>query len=134
MIHKELSCSEDGNLIYKAQIQRSQGEQDSLSVLSSSDAGKTWSELPLKLEIRSWVRQLVASASWPPEKIDTFEFEDGTLQLEYRDRWIPHQASVLPFNLDQESLWRACYDSGKGKWKIEHLKYMDYDGDDCPPI
>lgn len=131
---KELSCKKSKDELFTAQLlSLGEGNRDILRVQSSTDGGQSWSKLSLNIDFFSKIK-LIPYQNWPPEKIDILGLKDDQLFLEYRDPWIPFEQSVLPFNWDKESLWRASYSILTSRWNIQRVKVLDYDNSDNPPL
>jgi hypothetical protein len=109
---------------------RENGESSICFILKSSDDGKQWNRLPMKLSLFS--RIISFSATWPPESVDKLFFDRGTIAIEFRDHWIPDERPILPMGLDQESLWRASYDQRRSRWTLKRLRVLDYPDKDRP--
>lgn len=110
------------------------GRMSEVFVLEASmDAGTgaPCRELPLPLDFASWVRYGWLGV-WPPATFERVEVDDGSLVIEFRDPWIPFERPVLPFRYDQESLWKATYRRRRGRWRLERVRHLDYEGDDRP--
>lgn len=103
--------------------------RDRVSIRQSNDGGKSWTLLPMKLSLRSWLTHALFT-TWPPESIDTMSCDSVQVLIEYRDRWRPYDKPVLP---DRESFWRARFVSDRNHWVLERLRYLDYEsGADKP--
>ncbi len=124
------SCSSPTGVLYRAdEYQRRKngpcGEVSVVRVYFSTDSGESWRELPLKLALLTRITTGLP-ATWPPEDLDRFYFQDQRLCMEYRDQWVPYEAPILQFCA--ESLWKAWYRAKSRKWVLQRLRYLDYEG------
>lgn len=92
-----------------------------------------WLEVPMRLSLFSRLAHATFT-QWPPDGVDTFSAGPDGLVLSWRDGWIPYEAPILPFGLDQESRWGATYKPAFMTWSIKRLQRLDYHGDDPPPV
>jgi hypothetical protein len=106
-----------------------QGETTRARVYHSTDGGTTWDEVPLRLAFRS--KLLGFFTSWPPKFIDEMRLENGVLSFTFHDQEYPDANHILPFNLDVESLWRATLVSSRGRWTLNRIRLLDYEGLDA---
>lgn len=112
-------------------VRRGEFRRYRVDIFESTDGGRSWIDIPMKLAVASRVTRGLF-ATWPPESIDVLSCASGVLMIEFRDHWIPYERPVLPFRLDQESLWRATYDRERRRWKLKRLRHLDYEGSDKP--
>ena len=99
------------------------GESHSATILATSDAGQTWSLIPLQ---RTFFDRLsfVGFPTWPPEAIMEMSVDSAGLQFEFRDEWVP-------FAKGGECLWRATQ-RPNGKRVTSRIRDMDYEVADTP--
>jgi hypothetical protein len=69
-----------------------EGVTVSLEVLQSSDGGKTWRALPLRLSPWARVKCLLLDGGWPPESCQRLSCDGGKIEFEfispdYWDNW-----------------------------------------------
>lgn len=95
----------------------------------SIDGGATWQEVPLIMDLWS---KLVAGTftHWPPRFIDDLAVTAGVLSFTFHDPEDTWERPALPFKLDVESVWRAEYSARTTKWRVRHVRHLDYDGSD----
>lgn len=94
------------------------------------DGSSRW--LPMRL---TWISRLKCAVltQWPPETLDRLELVNGRVAIEYRDPWYEDEKTILPFDLDKESLWRATFDPTRERWSLTRIRTLDYGGKDSPP-
>ena len=99
------------------------GETHEALLIGTTDRGETWDVIPLH---RTFLDGMVrwGYPTWPSEAIMELSKEEATIQMIFRDEWVP-------FETGGESLWRATQHRN-GKWSTSRIRYMDYDGDDSP--
>jgi len=99
------------------------GETHFAALLSTRDAGDTWTRIPLHRTFLDRCRHW-GYPTWPPEAIIELASSQSGTQMVFRDEWVP-------FEPGGESLWRAVQHRN-GKWSISRIRYMVYDSEDCP--
>lgn len=101
------------------------GESQQAFVIQSSDAGATWSCLPLVRTAWSCFRYW-GFPVWPPEYIETVTIQRNGVSIRFRDEWVM-------FEPGGESLWTGSR-SSRGLWTVKRVRLMDYDhSDDSQP-
>ena len=105
------------------------GEQSQISFVFSTDSGQSWETLSAALHWRSRIWNGLF-ASWPPEHLEEMSWRDNRLEIVTRDSWIPYEKPILPFRLDQESYWKAVFESRSNSWKLTRINYVDYEAPD----
>lgn len=77
-----------GYVVALARGHRSVGARTSISIWRTSDGGQTWTPLPMRLGLGSWLR-FAWRTHWPPENVDSLEVRESTIQITFHDEWIP---------------------------------------------
>jgi hypothetical protein len=99
------------------------GETHFAVLLCTCDSGDTWTRVPLRRTLLNSIRYW-GYPTWPPEAVMSLTSDQSGIRMIFRDEWVP-------FETGGESLWQAIQHRN-GKWKTCRIRYMDYDGDDCP--
>lgn len=99
------------------------GETHVAVLLSTSDGGNTWARIPLA---RTFLDAILhwGYPTWPPEAVTELVRGPSGTQMIFRDEWVP-------FEPGGESLWKSAQHRN-GKWSTSRIRYMDYEGADCP--
>lgn len=101
-------------------------------VVRSSDGAVSWTPVPMRLFLRSRLWNGLF-ATWPPEDIDELApMGHSSVAIAFRDEWVPFERPILPFGLDQESLWQGQYDPRRQAWRLLRIRTLDYEGADKP--
>lgn len=135
--HPKLRCRTDDGTEWAVETHRRvtpgpNGEIDRSIVVRSDDGGASWNPVSMRLSLGSRVWNGLF-ATWPPEKVDELASAGPTsIVVTFRDEWIPFERPILPFGLDQESLWQAQYYPLRQHWRLLRIRTLDYEGSDKP--
>jgi len=95
--------------MYSAQerVQRGRQGQLTYATLFVLRSGKdVWETIPLDLSWKSMISGNIFT-SWPPEYFDSVVVENNILICGFHDQLNNYERSILPWELDAESLWKA---------------------------
>lgn len=120
-----------GGRRYLARESRIAGRR-ATTLYTTNSPGGDWTPLPMRLSWMSAVYGL-AYERWPPLLIDALvEQPDGSVVIVFRDEMAWERMHVT--RLDRESMWRAILKPGARAWVLERIRFMNYDGEDMPPV
>lgn len=96
------------------------GATRKIEVMHSADGASTWSNVPLRLTLKSWWRHIfnhVGGDIWPPrgEDVEGASIKDGKLTLRYSDIFSRRPDGCI-------ACWEAVYLPGIGRWEIYFLE------------
>lgn len=97
------------------------GDWKKLRIRYSSDSGKKWHDLPMRLSLVSRILTLwrASSPHWPPTWVTAIGIANGVTWFEYKDEWPEWRSTFKP------ALWRAEFVRTHGHWRIWKLGLLD---------
>jgi hypothetical protein len=123
--------TQDGNFV-QAWIDDSSspgwaGDWKKLRICHSSDGGKTWRDLPMRLSLVSRILTLwrASSPHWPPTWVTAIGISNGVAWFEYQDEWPEWRTTFKP------ALWRAEFVQTREHWRIRKLGLLN-SSDEAP--
>lgn len=106
------------------------GDWKRLRIRHSSDSGKTWRDLPMRLSLASRILTLwrASSPHWPPTWVTAIGVASDVVWFEYKDEWPEGRTTFRP------ALWRAEFVQTREHWRIRKLGPLDSAHDGPPSV